>query len=66
MEKPRTRPSGATRAEEDRDARVHAGADTTAGDDDEHAPKEVDPDVAENYEEMIDRGAEQRGEGRIP
>ena len=68
MERPRTRPSGATRAEEDRDARVHAGADPSTGDDDddERAPKDVDPDVAENYEEMIERGAEQRGEGRIP
>jgi hypothetical protein len=67
MEKPRTRPSGATRAEEDRDARVQPGADTnTDSGDDERAPKNVDPDVAENYEEMIERGADQRGEGRIP
>jgi ribosome-binding protein aMBF1 (putative translation factor) len=65
MEKPRTRPSGATRAEEDRDARIHAGADTNTGDE-ERAPEELDPDVAENYEEMIERGADQRGEGRIP
>jgi hypothetical protein len=67
MERPRTRPSGATRAEEDRDARVQPGADTnTEGGDDERAPKDVDPEVAENYEEMIERGADQRGEGRIP
>ena len=67
MERPRTRPSGATRAEEDRDARVQPGADTnTDSSDDERAPKDVDPDVAENYEEMIERGADQRGEGRIP
>jgi len=67
MERPRTRPSGATRAEEDRDARVQSGADTNADDgDDDRAPKDVDPDVADNYEEMIERGADQRGEGRIP
>ena len=65
MEKPRTRPSGATRAEEDRDARTQAGADTNTGDE-ERAPEVLDPEVAENYEEMIERGADQRGEGRIP
>ena len=32
-------------------------------------PKEVpdlDPEVAESYEEMAERGAKQRGEGRLP
>ncbi len=60
-----TRPSPATRAEEERDARVGAGPDEI-----EDAPDptsdEVDEEVAEHYEEMIERGAEQRGEGRLP
>jgi hypothetical protein len=29
-----------------------------------HAPTEVDADVAKNYEEAIERGAAQRGEGK--
>ena len=61
-----TKPSRETRNEEVRDARVEAGADEI----DERAfPKEdpdLDPDVAENYEEMAERGAQQRGEGRLP
>jgi hypothetical protein len=27
---------------------------------------ELDPEVAKNYEEMAERGANQKGEGRIP
>jgi hypothetical protein len=61
-----TKPSRKTRAEEARDARVEAGADEI----DERAfPKQdpdLDPEVAENYEEMTERGANQRGEGRLP
>jgi hypothetical protein len=68
-ERPRTRPSGATRAEEEKDARVEAGADTDSDSSDaDRAPtrEELDPDVAENYEEAIERGANQRGEGQLP
>ena len=61
-----TKPSKATRAEEELDARVEAGADEI----DERAfPKQdpdLDPEVAEHYEEMTERGAKQRGEGRLP
>ena len=61
-----TKPSQDTRAEEARDARVEAGADEV----DERAfPKEVldlDPEVAESYEDTAERGAKQRGEGRLP
>jgi hypothetical protein len=61
-----TKPSRKTRAEEARDARVEAGADEI----DERAfperDPELDPEVAENYEEMTERGANQRGEGRLP
>ncbi len=67
MERSRTTPSGATRAEEERDSKVEAGADThTDTGDDERAPENVDPEVAERYEEAIERGAGQRGEGRLP
>jgi hypothetical protein len=68
-ERPRTTPSGATRAEEEKDARVEPGADTdTDNSDADRAPtrEELDPQVAESYEEAIERGADQRGEGRLP
>jgi hypothetical protein len=63
---PKTNPSQATREEEQRDARVEAGADEI---DDSAFPEgntEPDPEVAEHYEEMTERGARQRGEGRLP
>jgi hypothetical protein len=63
----KTRPSDATRAEEARDAQVRAGADdvdpSAPAPDDDAA---VDPDVSEHYEDMIERGATQQGEGRLP
>ena len=65
-ETPRTRPSDATRSEEERDAQVRAGADAV----DPEAPvpddAPVDADVAEHYEDLIERGAAQHGEGRLP
>jgi len=64
-----TRPNGATRAFEDSDAEVPAGPDEMPTAEEEDAAKragDVDPDVADNYEEAIERGAKQRGEGRIP
>ena len=65
---PRTQPSRATRAEEERDARVAPGPAPTEPGDDENAPdpSTLDSDVASHYEEMIERGADQRGEGRLP
>jgi len=67
MEKtPRTNPSKATRDEETRDARVEAGADPVDETAIAEAEGDLDPDVAEHYEEMTERGAEQRGEGRLP
>jgi len=65
-EKSRTTPSGATRAEEERDAKVEAGADDTDAEGADRAPKEPGEGVAEHYEEMIERGADQKGEGRLP
>jgi hypothetical protein len=64
----RTRPDDKTRAAERAEAETHAGADRMP------TPEEAaiadtlatDPDVAEHYEEMAERGADQKGEGRIP
>ncbi len=60
-----TMPSRTTRDEEARDAQVRAGADETEG---PEAPVDgtVDEDVSEHEKDMMDRGAQQRGEGRIP
>ena len=66
----RTVPSEATRAEEDRDARVPSGnataAERSAGRPQSEPPAEVDEEVAEHYREMTERGAAQPGEGRLP
>jgi hypothetical protein len=64
----RTKPTAATRAEEARDARVHSGAsidDAVPPVDDEQEP-EVSGEVADHYREMVERGANQKGEGRLP
>jgi hypothetical protein len=63
---PKTNPSRATRDEEQRDAMVVAGADAIDESAFPDADAEPDPAVAENYEEMTERGARQRGEGRLP
>ena len=63
---PRTNPSRETRAEEARDARVAAGADEIDEGTFPTADPDLDPEVAENYEDMTDRGAHQCGEGRLP
>ena len=68
-ERSRTRPSGATRAEEEKDARVESGPDTDSdaiADDRAPTRDDLDPAVAEKYEEAIERGAKQQGEGRLP
>jgi hypothetical protein len=62
---PNTRPSAATRAEEERDANTPAGAQPEQ-DSPEPSTDEVSPDVATHYEEMTELGADQRGEGRMP
>jgi hypothetical protein len=63
---PKTDPSRATREEEKRDARVEAGADEIDESMFAETGGKPDPDVAEHYEEMTERGARQRGEGRLP
>ena len=66
MPERRTTPSDATRDEERRDARVEAGPDEVDEEAATRADAPLDPEVAEHYEEMSERGAAQRGEGRLP
>jgi hypothetical protein len=62
----RTVPSRQTRDEEQREARTPAGTVPTSEEGDKaKPPADVDDDVRENYEEMIERGANQKGEGRV-
>ncbi len=63
-----TRPNDKTRATEDDDARTPARADREPTADEEKTADglELDPKVAEHYEEMAERGANQQGEGRLP
>jgi hypothetical protein len=63
----KTRPSDATREEEERDARVKAGSDRMPTADEEALADEIelDPEAPAHYQEMAERGAKQRGEGRI-
>jgi hypothetical protein len=63
-----TRPSGETREAEAREAKTPAQADREPTPEesalaDEH---ELDPEVAEHAQEMAERGANQKGEGRLP
>ena len=64
----RTRPDDNTRAAERAEAETHAGADRMPTPEEEEIADtlEPDPDAAKHYEEMAERGAEQKGEGRIP
>jgi hypothetical protein len=61
----KTMPSRTTRDEEARDAQVRAGADETEGPE-ASVDTTVDPAVSEHEKEMMERGAQQRGEGRLP
>jgi hypothetical protein len=64
----RTRPSGATREEEAREARAQAGAPQVPTAEEEKAAdsNELDPSVSEHEQEMTERGVNQKGEGRLP
>ena len=65
----RTRPSAETRAAEAREAKDTADAGRPPSADEERAADgnpPTSPEVAEHYEEMVERGAKQRGEGRVP
>jgi hypothetical protein len=64
-----TRPSAPTRDAEQSDARVHATPDKLPSPDEEAAAERAgkeSADVDRNYEEAIERGARQEGEGRLP
>jgi hypothetical protein len=65
----RTRPSDTTREAEAADAQVHATPDHMPTPEEEQAAERApaeSPEVAENYEEAMERGARQKGEGRLP
>ncbi len=65
----RTRPDAATRATEEEDARVTAHADSKPTEDEERAAERADVDdeaARRSYQEAIERGARQEGEGRLP
>ncbi|HEY5012840.1 MAG TPA: hypothetical protein VIK61_09070 [Acidimicrobiia bacterium] len=63
-----TRPSDRTRVAEREEARTTARADRepTADEEQRAEAQTLDPEVAEHYEEMTERGANQHGEGRVP
>jgi hypothetical protein len=63
-----TRPSDETRAAERDDAQRSAGADRQPSQDEEKRAEQhdLDPEVVEHEQEMADRGAKQKGEGRLP
>ena len=65
----RTRPSAETRAEETAEAKVTVGAGRPPTEAEERAADgnaDLGPEVGAHYEEMTERGANQRGEGRVP
>jgi len=63
-----TRPSRETRAEERREAKdtADAGREPTPEEEEAADLNEPDEEVAEHYREMTERGANQKGEGRVP
>ena len=63
-----TRPSEATRQAEREDAHTtaHADREPTADEEERAERQQLDPDVAEHEQEMVERGAQQKGEGRLP
>ena len=63
-----TRLSAETRAAEREEARTGAGADREPTPDEEQRADalELDPEVAEHEKEMLERGARQQGEGKLP
>lgn len=61
-----TKPSDVTRAEEAREAKkAHdAGREPTADEAAAAEKRDADPETREGYEEMLERGAHQQGEGK--
>lgn len=55
-----------TKQAEDSDAHTSAGADRAPTPSEaEAAPDKADPEVAEHFEEMMEKGANLKGEGRV-
>jgi hypothetical protein len=68
-EKDPTRPDATTRATEAEDAQTRAGSDEEPTPEEEAAAEragDLDPEVSRTYEDAIERGAAQKGEGRLP
>jgi hypothetical protein len=62
-----TRPSAETREAERAEAQAKHESDRAPTPDEEAvAAQDVEPGVAEHEEEMLKRGANQQGEGRVP
>lgn len=64
-----TRPSDTTQSAEEDDARVHSAPDRMPTPDEEAAAERAGqprPEVEEQYEEAMERGANEKGEGRVP
>lgn len=63
-----TRPSAETREAEHAEAQAKHESDRAPTPQEEAVAEaqEVEPDVAEHEEEMLKRGANQQGEGRLP
>jgi hypothetical protein len=63
-----TRPSAATRQAEDAEARAEHDSDRAATPEEAAAAEShgLDPEVAEHEDEMLERGANQEGEGQLP
>jgi hypothetical protein len=62
-----TRPSDATREAEHVEAQAkHESGRAATPEEEAVAAQEVGRDVAEHEEEMLERGADQQGEGRVP
>ena len=62
-----TRPSAETREAEHAEAQAKHEPDRAPTPQEEAAAaQQVEPDVAEHEEEMLKRGANQQGEGRVP
>lgn len=63
-----TRPSAETREAEHAEAQANHESDRAPTPQEEAVAEaqEVEPDVAEHEEEMLKRGANQQGEGRLP
>jgi hypothetical protein len=63
-----TRPDDETRKTEREDAKVRAGSDRPPTPEEEAVADElpgIDDEVSDSYKEMAERGAKQKGEGRI-